>query len=367
MNENSTFFDYLGTNPISPVSTTSGCRTFNGKPFQEINEFVPRSSGNYQNNTSNNSHNKSNYGNLSVKLNNISQYSASSLKSPNGSRNGGCFSPNQHSPSSSGSTTSSPQSQITISPNNSLIWLGRLPPKIYSTESAYSRKVFLGGLPWDADQYSLLAMLQQFGQVKLEVPGKDAKHPRMPNKIQERNTPGYLYIIFDQEASVKGLLESCHKTSKNGGEHFYTNVIISNNNNNGNHSYRHNHHGRLDLPGMMRTKEVEVIPWNQDDTSYVPRGDLANLPSKIDSKCTIFVGGLHGMLTARGLAQVMTETFGEVIHAGLDTDKYKYPIGSGRVTFRRREDYVKAIKARFVNIKANTSVNDPSPKFEKTV
>ena len=35
----------------------------------------------------------------------------------------------------------------------------------------------------------------------------------------------------------------------------------------------------------------------------------------------------------------MNEIFGEVIHASLDTDKYKYPIGSGRVTFRNRTSY----------------------------
>ena len=47
--------------------------------------------------------------------------------------------------------------------------------------------------------------------------------------------------------------------------------------------------------------------------------------------------------------------------------RYKYPIGSGRVTFRNRQSYVKAIKAKFVSIKANPGANDPTPKFEKTV
>ncbi len=99
----------------------------------------------------------------------------------------------------------------------------------------------------------------------------------------------------------------------------------------------------------------------------MPQSELAALPNKIDSKSTIFVGALHGMLNAHGLAKVMSEVFGEVIHAGLDTDKYKYPIGSGRVTFRNRASYIKAIKSKFVSIRANLEVNDPSPKFEKTV
>lgn len=55
------------------------------------------------------------------------------------------------------------------------------------------------------------------------------------------------------------------------------------------------------------------------------------------------------MLTAQGLSKVMNEIFGDVIHASLDTDKYKYPIGSGRVTFRSRHSYVNAIKAKFVS------------------
>lgn len=41
--------------------------------------------------------------------------------------------------------------------------------------------------------------------------------------------------------------------------------------------------------------------------------------------------------------------------------------GSGRVTFRNRQSYVKAIIAHFVNVKANQETNDPSPKFEKNV
>lgn len=259
-------------------------------------------------------------------------------------------------------------------------WCGRLPPKIYALNSIYSRKVFLGGLPWDVNQQCLLQMLNQYGQVKLEIPGKDLKHPRVSSKTQERNTPGYIYIIFENEASVQRLLSHCRKELKNGGEHFYYNIAIPTFNNgnsqaaigfNNNNSFRQqNNRNNLNNGGTVtgiKTKEVEVIPWNQEDTSYVPQSESVVLPSKIDSKLTIFVGALHGMLNAQGLAKVMSEVFGEVIHAGLDTDKYKYPIGSGRVTFRNRASYVKAIKSKFVTIKANLEVNDPSPKFEKTI
>ncbi len=203
------------------------------------------------------------------------------------------------------------------------IWQGRLPPKIYTDNALYSRKVFLGGLPWDVNQQSLLQSLHRYGTVKLEIPGKDAKHPRVSSmcKTQERSTPGYVYIIYDNEASVQKMLADCRKEYKNGGEHYYYSILIPQNNQNSSMNYQFNSQKRC------KAKEVEVIPWNQEDTSYVPQNKTSMLPAKIDAKSTIFVGALHGMLNAQGLAKVMNEVFGEVIHAGLDTDKYKYPIG----------------------------------------
>ena len=41
----------------------------------------------------------------------------------------------------------------------------------------------------------------------------------------------------------------------------------------------------------------------------------------------VFVGGLHGMLTATGLSNVMNDLFGNVVYVEIDTDKYKYPLG----------------------------------------
>lgn len=250
-------------------------------------------------------------------------------------------------------------------------WVGRLPPKTYSENSIYSRKVFLGGLPWDVNQQCLVQLLQKYGSVKLEIPGKDQKHPRVSNigKVQERSTPGYVYIIFEHESAVQRMLADCRKEIKNGGEHyFYTIFIPPTNNNNNSNNHNGNYYFNNNLSNKRgKAKEVEVIPWNQEDTSYVPQNKTSALPAKIDAKTTIFVGALHGMLNAHGLAKVMNEVFGEVIHAGLDTDKYKYPIGSGRVTFRNRASYVKAIKSKFVTIKANLEIHDPSPKFEKTI
>ena len=40
-----------------------------------------------------------------------------------------------------------------------------------------------------------------------------------------------------------------------------------------------------------------------------------------------------------------------VVYAGIDTDKHRYPIGSGRVTFGNPHSYMKAVAAAFVEIK----------------
>ena len=48
---------------------------------------------------------------------------------------------------------------------------------------------------------------------------------------------------------------------------------------------------------------------------------------RLDPKKTVFVGALHGMITAQVLFSIMTELYGNVVFVGIDTDKYKYPIG----------------------------------------
>lgn len=177
-------------------------------------------------------------------------------------------------------------------------WCGRLPPKIYPLNAIYSRKVFLGGLPWDASQPMLVQLLQKYGTVKLEIPGKDQKHPRVSNiaKAQERTTPGYVYIIFDHEIAVPRLLADCRKENRNGGEHYFYNIYIPPSPSEARQTGYIN--GYVNRRG--KTKEVEVIPWNQEDTSYVPQTKNCVLPSKIDARSTIFVGGLHGMCNAHG-------------------------------------------------------------------
>ena len=40
-----------------------------------------------------------------------------------------------------------------------------------------------------------------------------------------------------------------------------------------------------------------------------------------------------------------------VVYAGIDTDKHRYPIGSGRVTFDSEASYMRAVASAFVEIK----------------
>ena len=104
----------------------------------------------------------------------------------------------------------------------------------------------------------------------------------------------------------------------------------------------------------MRNKEVQVIPWVIADSTYV------RCPStRLDSGKTVFVGALHGMLSAEALASIFQDLFKGVVYAGIDTDKFKYPIGSGRVVFNNHHSYMKAVSAAFIEIM--------TPKFTKKV
>ena len=65
-----------------------------------------------------------------------------------------------------------------------------------------------------------------------------------------------------------------------------------------------------------------MIPWVLSDSNFVKQ------PSqRLDPQKTVFVGALHGMLNAEGLSHILNDLFGNVVYAGIDTDKHKYPIG----------------------------------------
>ncbi|XP_065657760.1 cytoplasmic polyadenylation element-binding protein 1 isoform X2 [Hydra vulgaris] len=217
------------------------------------------------------------------------------------------------------------QNNIHESCEPSFTWSGQLPARNYKNP-IYSNKIFLGGVPWDITETGLQQAFRPFGPVKVEWPNKDMKIQRNPPKGR-----GYCYLLFESEKSVKALLSNCTHDFSSGGDWYYK---ISSR--------------------RMRCKEVQVIPWVLSDSNFV-----RSTSQKLDPNRTIFVGGLHGMINAEALCQIMDDLFDNVIYAGIDTDKHKYPIGSGRVTFSNHRSFMKAVQAAFIEIR--------STKFTKKV
>lgn len=213
-------------------------------------------------------------------------------------------------------------------------WSGQLPPRNYKNPM-FSCKIFVGGVPWDITEAALLTAFKPFGPCRVEWPGKEARYARSPAKAVPRGkVTGYVYMIFEHEKSVRSLLQNCSQEFGSAGDWYFKLTAR-----------------------RMRTKEirqVQVIPWIISDSNCV-----RNSSQRLDPKKTVFVGALHGMITAEILANILNDLFGNVVYAGIDTDKYKYPIGSGRVTFSSVRSYFKAIQAAFVEIK--------TAKFNKKV
>lgn len=243
-------------------------------------------------------------------------------------------------------------------------WSGVLPPRSHRLVT-YSSKIFLGGMPWDISEQSLVQIFKPFGSIKVEWPGKEQ---------QATQPKGYVYIIFESDKQVKALLQACTYSDANG----YGGSSSRGGpggGGNGSGGMMSSSCGSDDMqlvplsPGAMankqqpismanarinfkisskriKSKDVEVIPWNIADSNYVK-----STSQKLDPTKTVFVGALHGQLTAEGLAKIMNDLFDGVVYVGIDTDKYKYPLGSARVTFNNSRSYMKAVVAAFIEIK----------------
>lgn len=198
-------------------------------------------------------------------------------------------------------------------------WSGQLPSRSYKNP-VYSCKVFLGGVPWDVTEQGLIETFGRFGPLRVQWPG---------NTRQSGQTKaGYVYLIYESERYVKALLQACTQDFGAG-------------------SHPEKYFYQLSSR-RMRFKEVQVIPWILADSNYI-----RNQTGRPDMHRTVFVGALHGMLTAEGLARIMNDLFGGVAYVGIDSDKYKYPIGSGRVAFNNQRSYMKAVSAAFIEVKSS--------------
>jgi len=287
----------------------------------------------------------------------------------------------------------------------SCCWKGKLPPKQYKTPIVYSTKVFVGGLPWDITEEDILKEFGQFGPCRVEWTNKEkfnllSNSQQMDNSSYQDNvssnhnqnnnnnpyqyqnsnqsfrsnrsisnlqqsgkqmnnmnsqnnqngnsngnsndmnaskhrlSPGFTYVIYDNEYSVRSLVGNCIEDYQNGRDRVEYYFKIS--------------------TRRVRNKEVQIIPWILADNNFA-----LCTPKELDPKKTVFVGNLHGTMTARDLAHIMNELFGCVVYAGIDIDKLKYPIGSGRVTFSHQQNFMKAVRAAFVDIQ--------SSKFSKRI
>ncbi|XP_022826151.1 cytoplasmic polyadenylation element-binding protein 3 [Spodoptera litura] len=202
-----------------------------------------------------------------------------------------------------------------------LRWGGKLPPRCVDPTGGFSSKVFLGGLPWDINEASLMQTLKHFQPIRVEWPGRDGPPaPGGAGAAPGSGCPrGFAYVIFESERRVRALLAA----SRRDGNDWYYRIGSR----------------------KTRSKQVQVIPWALTDSNWVCGGSVRLEPAR-----TVFVGALHGMLSASALATIMNDLFSGVVYAGIDTDKYKYPIGSGRVTFNNVRSYVRAISAAYVQI-----------------
>ena len=147
--------------------------------------------------------------------------------------------------------------------------------------SVFHCRLFLGGVPWDITEKCLVQAFRPFGNIRIEWPGRGSS-PSPPK--------GYLYLIFESEAVVTSLLSQCNQDFNSSGGSWYYRISSR----------------------RMRNKEVQIIPWVLADSNFV------RCPSqRLDPQKTVFVGALHGMLNAEGLAHIFNDLFGGVIYAGI--------------------------------------------------
>uniref|UniRef100_A0AC34F0V8 RRM domain-containing protein n=1 Tax=Panagrolaimus sp. ES5 TaxID=591445 RepID=A0AC34F0V8_9BILA len=158
--------------------------------------------------------------------------------------------------------------------------------------SQYSRKVFIGGLPFDATEEDINASFEHFGPMSIDWPRRhsssDGSSPggSPSGSPDRRQTSGYVFLIYRKESSVHRLLEGCKVDS---GRYF---MLMSTRN-----SCR---------------KPVQVRPWRLSDFVYLPT-PVATL----DPRNTVFIGGVPRPTRAVDIVEAFEKKYGRVIYASI--------------------------------------------------
>lgn len=98
------------------------------------------------------------------------------------------------------------------------VWSGDVPPRNYANPK-FSLKIFVGGVPWDIDENTLLDAFRPYGMCHVEWPNKSFRPRKIQRSISNNSgskPTGYVYIVFQNEISISFLLtdciQSCHAT-----------------------------------------------------------------------------------------------------------------------------------------------------------
>lgn len=159
-------------------------------------------------------------------------------------------------------------------------------------------------------------IFSRFGTLAVDWPHKVEMNSYFPPK-------GYAFLLYDEEASVRRLIDVCVKD----GDKLY--ICVSS--------------------PTVKDKPVQVRPWKISDADFVLD---ASLP--LDPRKTVFVGGVPRPLKAIELASMMERLYGGVCYAGIDTDpELKYPKGAGRVAFSNLQSYIAAVSTHYVQLQYN--------------
>ncbi|VDO93032.1 unnamed protein product [Heligmosomoides polygyrus] len=109
---------------------------------------------------------------------------------------------------------------------------------------------------------------------------------------RKQNTTGYVFVIYDEEQAVVNLLRQCVKVQGN----FF-----------------------LLFADAKTPKLAQVRPWFLESIAYTPRPDL-----EVNTRLTVFIGGVPRPIAAQELGSLLEENFGEVVYCEIDVDSDLY-------------------------------------------